>query len=110
MGADEGSSDKARLGGEAAGETDGTHAAAVFGEGKVGSEVVDRGGGGEIHVIVQVEELFVERRVVGEDVGGVVVDFETVHDGFDNDGGAGGIVNHPMELGGREFWSEREIA
>ncbi len=106
MGADEGGFDKARLGGEVAGEADGTHAATIFGEGEVRSEVVDRGGGGEIHVIVEVEELFVERRVVGEDVGGVVIDFETVHDGLDDDGGAGGVANHPMEFGGRETFAE----
>lgn len=43
-----------------------------------------RSGGGEVLVIIEVKELFVEGWVVGEDAGGVVVNMYAVGDGFED--------------------------
>ncbi len=110
IGAGEGGFDETRLRGEVAWETDSAHAAAVFGEREVRGEFVFGGGGGKVHVVIESEELFVERRVVGEDAGRVVVDFETVGDGFDDDTGAGEVGNHPMKFGGGEVVAEGKTA
>lgn len=61
-----------------------------------------------MHVIVEPEKLLVEGGIVGEDAGGVVVDFEAVGDGFDDDGFSL-IVDDPMEVGGRKFSTEGDV-
>lgn len=44
-----------------------------------------------------------ELRVVGEDAGGVVVDFESFRDGFNDDAGAGDVGDNPVEVGNGEL-------
>lgn len=78
VGASESGADETGFGGEVAGETDPAHAAAVFLERNVWREGVFWGVGGEIAIVVKIEKLFVERRIVGEDAGRVIVDFEAV--------------------------------
>ena len=110
VGAGEGDFGAAGLGREIAREADATHATAVFLERDVRGELVFGGGGGKMHVVVEGEKLFVEWRVISEDAGGVVVDFETFGNGFDDNAGAGGVVNHPMKLGRWELGAEAEVA
>ena len=62
-----------------------------------------------MHVVIESEELFVERRVVGEDAGRVVVNLETIGDGFDDNAGAGEVGNHPMKFGSGKVGAETEI-
>jgi len=62
-----------------------------------------------VHVVIESEELFVKRRVVGEDACRVVVNLEAVGDGFDDDAGAGEVGNHPMKFGRWELRAETEI-
>ncbi len=64
--------------------------------------------GREDHVVVKAKKLFVERRVVGEDVGWVVVDFETVFHALDDDRG-GAIANHPVERRSRELIAKVDV-
>ena len=63
-----------------------------------------------MHVVIESEELFVERRVVGEDAGGVVVNLEAIGDGFDDNTSAGEVGNHPMKFGGGEVVAEGKTA
>lgn len=63
-----------------------------------------------MHVVIEGEKLFVERRVVGENAGGVVVDLETFGDRFNDDAGAGGVAHHPVKFGRRKFRTETEVA
>ena len=109
IGAGEGGFDETRLRGEVAREADSAHAAAIFGEREVRGEFVFGGGGGKVHVVIESEELFVERRVVGEDAGRVVVNLETIGDGFDDNAGAGEVGNHPMKFGSGKVGAETEI-
>lgn len=110
MSASESGADETGLGGEVAGEADSAYAAAVFLEGDVWRESVFWGVGGEIAIVVKIEKLFVEGRIVGEDAGRVIVDFETVFSRFDDNAGAGGVVQNPMELGGGKVGAEGEAA
>ncbi len=110
IGAGEGGFDETRLRGEVAREADSAHAAAVFGEREVRGEFVFGGGGGKVHVVIESEELFVERRVVSENAGGVVVNLEAVGDGLDDDAGAGEVGNHPMKFGSGQVGAEWETA
>lgn len=106
----EGDFDEARLGREVARKTDGSHTAAILLELEARGELVFGGSGGEMHIIIEGEKLFVEWRVVGEDAGRVVVDFETFGDRFDDDTGTGGVGDHPMKFGRWEFGVETEVA
>lgn len=83
-------------------------AVAVGLEVKGGGELVGGFGGRKVEVIVEAEGLDGEGRVVGEDADGVVVDFEAVSDGFNDDGGVG-VGDQPMELGGRELVTEGSV-
>lgn len=47
--------------------------------------------------------MFRELRVVGEDAGGVVVDFESFRDGFNDNTGAGSVGDDPMEVSNGEL-------
>lgn len=38
------------------------------------------------------------------------MDFEAIGDRFDNNAGAGSVVQNPVKLGGREFGAEGETA
>lgn len=105
----EGGSNEARFGREVAGEADGAHAAAIKREVDLGSDGVDGVLCGQVLVIAELEELLVERRVVGEDADRVVVDFETVFHGFDNDA-AGRVSDDPVKLGNGELVGEVDIA
>ena len=106
--AGEGGFDEAGAGREVAWETVGTEAVAVGLEVKGGGELVGGFGGGKVEVIVETEGLDGEGRVVGEDADGVVVDFEAVSDGFNDDGGVG-VGDQPMELGGWELVAEGSV-
>ncbi len=105
----EGGSNETRFGREVAGEADGAHAAAISGEVNLGGEIIDRLFGGEMLIIIKLEKLLVERRVVGEDADGVVVDSETVFHGFDNDA-AGRVSDDPVKLSNGELVGEVDIA
>ena len=106
--AGEGGFDETGAGGEVAGETVGAEAVAVGLEVKGGGELVGGFGGGKVEVIVEAEGLDGEGRVVGEDTDGVVVDFEAVGDGFNDDGGVG-VGDQPMEFGGWELVAEGSV-
>lgn len=110
VGAGKGDFGEARLGREVARKADGAHAATVLLEREVRGELVFGSGGGEVHVIIEGEELFVERWVVGEDAGGVIVDFETFGDRFNDNASAGGVGNHPVEFGRRKLGAEAKVA
>lgn len=110
VGASESSADETGLGGEVAGKADPAHAAAVFLERNVWRESVFWGVGGEIAIVVKIEELLVEGRIVGENAGGVIVDFKAVFSRFDDDTGAGGVTQNPMEFGGGKVRTEGEAA
>lgn len=110
VGASESGADETRFGGEVAGKADPAHAAAVFLERNVWREGVFWGVGGEIAIVVKIEELLVEGRIVGEDAGGVIVDFEAVFSRFDDDTGAGGVTQNPMEFGGGKVGAEGKTA
>lgn len=105
----EGDFSKARFGREVARETDGAHAAAVKREVDARSEGIDWGFGRKVLIITELEELLVKWRVVGEDANRVVVDFEAVFDGFDDDAFFA-IVDDPVELGSGELIGEAEVA
>lgn len=110
VGASESSADETGLGGEVAGKADPAHAAAVFLERNVWRESVFWGVGGEIAIVVKIEELLVERWIVSENAGGVIVDFKAVFSRFDDDTGAGSVVQNPMEFGGGKVRTEGEAA
>ncbi len=94
--------------GKIAGQTDAAHTAAVFGEGDVGGEGVFGVRSGEMAVVVKAEELLVEGWVVGKNAGWVVVDFEAVNDGFDDDTFLA-IGDNPVEVGRRKLETEGDI-
>lgn len=77
---------EARFGREISWETNGAHAAAVSLKIDIWGKVVDWSFGGEVHVVAELKELFVEGGIVSEDADWVVVDFETFSDRFDDDG------------------------
>lgn len=108
--ASEGDFGEARPRREVARKADGTHAAAVLLEREVRGELIFGSSGGEMHVVIEGEKLLVKRRVVGKDTSGVVVDFETCGDRFNNDAGAGGVTHDPVEFGRRKFRAEAEVA
>lgn len=110
VGASESGADETRFGGEVAGKADPAQAAAVFLERNVWHESIFWGVGGEIAIVVKIEELFVERRIVSENAGGVIVDFEAVFGRFDDDTGAGDVTQNPMEFGGGKVGAEGEAA
>lgn len=83
-------------------------AVAVGLEVKGGGELVGGFGGRKVEIIMETEGLDGEGRVVSEDTDGVVVDFEAVSDGFNDDGGVG-VGDQPMELGGRELVAEGSV-
>ncbi len=72
--------DETRLRREVAREADSAHAAAVGAKREIGGKAIDWFLVGEVEIIVEMEKLFVERWVIGEDADGIVVDFETVCD------------------------------
>lgn len=93
----------ARFGREVAWEANGTHAAAISREIIGGSEFVLGSLGGKMLVVAELEALLVERRVVGQDADGIVVDLEAVFDGFDDDTSASSVGNLIVELGSGEL-------
>ncbi len=72
-------------------------------------EGIDWALGGKVLIIAELKELLVERRVVGEDADGIVVDIETTGDRFDNNT-IFAIVNNPVELGNRKLIIKGEVA
>ncbi len=66
--------------------------------------------GGEVLVVVELEKLFVEGRVVGKDADRIIVDVEAGFCGLDDDASAGSVANDPVEFGGRELGIKIEAA
>ena len=100
--------DEARLRAQISWKTDSTHAAAVFLEVIARSESIDWRRGGEVHIIIETEKLFREGWVVGQNADRIVVDFESVSNGFDDDAFFV-VANHPVEFGGRKLVIEIKI-
>ena len=57
-----------------------------------------RGGRGELHIVVELEQLIGEGRIVGENADGIVVNVKVVFHGLQGDG-FGSVGDQPVELG-----------
>ena len=84
------------------------HAAAVSGQGQFRRKLVFRLSGAEVHIVVQVEHLEGEGRVVGEHPGRVVVHVQAVGGGFQRDA-AGAVRDHPVQRGQRVLGAEGQV-
>ena len=101
----EGNFSKTGGGGQVSGETEGTHAAAVGLKFQSRGECVLWLAWGERLVVVELEHLLWEWRVVGEDTYRVIVDVKAIFHGFD-DKAAGSICENPVELSTGEVFAE----
>lgn len=101
----EGNFSKTGGGGQVSGKTEGTHAAAVGLKFQYRGECVLWLAWGERLVVVELEHLLWEWRVVGEDTYRVIVDVEAIFHGFD-DKAAGSICENPVELSTGEVFAE----
>lgn len=61
-------------------------------------------------VIAEVEALLVEGWIISENSDWVVVNLEATSGGFENDAGASGIGNIPVEFGSGKLLAKRKIA
>lgn len=62
-------------------------------------------------VVIEIEELFIKRRVISKYASRIIVDMNTTSGCFNNDARVG-VGNNPMKFGRREFgakWSVNEI-
>lgn len=103
-----GSFDETRLGRKISWKADGAHTATVSLEVNLRGKIVDRALGGKMLVIIELEKLLIERRIISKYANRIVIDFEASGDRFYDDA-SGVIANDPMELGGRELIREREV-
>lgn len=62
-----------------------------------------------MHIIVEPEELFWEGWIVGQDAGRVVINFETISDGFNDNTGTGGVRKYPVKFGSWELVAEADV-
>lgn len=72
--------------------------AAVVRESEVGREEIFGIVGRELSIVVELEKLGGERRVVGEDADGIIINLETVDGGF-YDNGFFGVGDEPVKVG-----------
>ena len=67
-----------------------------------------RGGRGELHIVVELEHLIGEGRIVGENADGIVVNVKAVFHGLQGDG-FGSVGDQPVELGQGQLLTERNV-
>lgn len=108
MGAGESDANETGIGREIAREADAAHATTISFERDVGGEGVFWGGSGETKMIIEAEKLFVERRVVCQNTSGIVVDMDTIFDGFDDDA-IFAVAQYPVEFGRRKLGAEGRV-
>ena len=84
------------------------HAQAVGLQGKPLREAVARRFPSELHVVVEVEHLIVERRLVGQHAHRIFVDFQPLAHGFHHDG-AGLVGDQPMQRRERQSRAEGDV-
>ena len=96
-----GGADEPGLGRQIAGQPHGTHAPAVGSQRQGRGEAVLRRAGGQLGVVVQLEHLQGEGRLVGQHAGGIVVDVQTVGGLLDHHA-APPVSQQPVELGRRQ--------
>ena len=104
----EGDADETGLAGQVARKPHRAHAAAVRRQRRIRGERVLRGFRRERHVVVELEKLHRERRVVGQHADRVIVNVQAVRRGFDGDG-AGLIRDEPVKLRQRKLGAERLV-
>ena len=98
--------DEARHGRQIARQAQRAHAPAVWAQRERLGKAVFRLSGRKVHIVVQIEQLLAERRVIGQNADRVFIDVQAVCGRFDRDRFSF-VGNQPMQLRGGQSGAER---
>ena len=62
-----------------------------------------------MHIIIKLKKLFIKRWIIGKNTQRVIIDFETIGNGFYDDAGARYVGDNPVKLGGWKLLAKGKV-